>query len=566
MKLNIFNINEFIKLNHVQQITNPIALSGGHIPSPDGIYSYEIFGYTTEERKNIFGYIDLKQPYFHPQAIKALGRMGSLGKIINGEKYAVVVDRKIHPIKPEERDMYPDAQTGIDFFYDNWEKINWNAASVTTRDQTDADEDLSIDKRARLKLFRVLPKSCIFVDKWLVLPPYYRDFNAQDSTMGDDINKVYKELILKTNALHSSFGDDFGFSTIGNSTRNRIQDLLMILYNMALNPITGKTINIQTMETPGNSKTSMLKRNLVGRFLDFSASSVITSPVSSATETVEDFHKFGEVTLPIQTCMAMFKPFILNYCQTFLEDAIQATRNMKYYKFKIADLNQNQYSVDEIDKTVTRFIKSATEKDIPVTIKYKSVEGVNEEFGFMLNEYDEHMNHIISRPMTYLDLFYLACEKVCEDKYSINTRYPIANNQNIYPAKIRVNSTNYTRHIFVEFGFKPIQECKHYPYISYDKIKEKTDGAIVDPNPKSKIYYEIFRSTIIGNGVIKSLGADYDGDMMFFRGLFTKEANEEAEKWIWKKTNWFNAEGALSRGLTKISKDCTLALYELTKN
>ena len=67
-------------------------------------------------------------------------------------------------------------------------------------------------------------------------------------------------------------------------------------------------------------------------------------------------------------------------------------------------------------------------------------------------------------------------------------------------------------------------------------------------------------------GCIKSLGADYDGDMMFFRGLFTKEANEEAAKMIWKKTNWFSADGSLSRGLTKISKDCTLSLYELTKN
>jgi hypothetical protein len=54
-----------------------------------------------------------------------------------------------------------------------------------------------------------------------------------------------------------------------------------------------------------------------------------------------------------------------------------------------------------------------------------------------------------------------------------------------------------------------------------------------DPDPKPEIYYKLYRVTVIGNGVIKSLDADYDGDVLQFRMLFTKEANAEAEKLIW---------------------------------
>ena len=55
------------------------------------------------------------------------------------------------------------------------------------------------------------------------------------------------------------------------------------------------------------------------------------------------------------------------------------------------------------------------------------------------------------------------------------------------------------------------------------------------------------------------------GDMMFFRALFTKEANAEAEKLVWKKSNFFFSDGSLSRGITKIDKDCIMCLYQLTK-
>lgn len=40
---------------------------------------------------------------------------------------------------------------------------------------------------------------------------------------------------------------------------------------------------------------------------------------------------------------------------------------------------------------------------------------------------------------------------------------------------------------------------------------------------------------------------DYDGDMLYMRAVFTQEANAEADKLIWSKTNMLNATGEVSR-------------------
>jgi hypothetical protein len=53
--------------------------------------------------------------------------------------------------------------------------------------------------------------------------------------------------------------------------------------------------------------------------------------------------------------------------------------------------------------------------------------------------------------------------------------------------------------------------------------------------------------------------------MLYMRGLFTKEANDEAEKLIYAKSNLLDASGGPSRGIKKIGKEAVVTLYELTK-
>lgn len=561
MKLDILNINKFIQINKLQEVSNPVALTSNKMPSPNGIFSYEIFGYTTEDRKNNFAYIDLHGNFLHPQCVRVLGRMGSLSKILNREKWAIVVDRKVKLVDSETE----GAETGLDFYYNNWENIKWIDLSVTSSDSE--EEELSIDKKNRLKFLEYLKKDEAFVNKWIVLPPYYRDFNSNDITMGDDINKVYNDLISRTATLKTSFGH----STFGYVTAARIQTLLGLLYDITLGPVSGKAVNIKTGEMSGNAKRSMIKKNLLGRALDFSATSVITAPIASDTASVDDTIHFGETRLPLQTIMAMAKPFFLNYCQGFIEDYVAIVR--ADFGSSIKKIDNRQWSVSELDKIITRFIKSDSEKNLPIKIEYINNDNIKHNVYFAMREYvseqdakQKKYENSTKRYMTWLDLFYMAAVEICKDKYSLNTRHPVANNQNIYASKVEVLSTNKTRPIWlslpVHLGTAK-EDYIHYPYYPYIDCSVPPN---VNKNPKPSLYYDLYRVTIIGNSVIKSLGADYDGDMLQFRMLFTKEANDEAKKLIWKKTNFFDANGSLSRGLSKIGKDCSISLYSLTKD
>jgi hypothetical protein len=354
---------------------------------------------------------------------------------------------------------------------------------------------------------------------------------------------------------------------------------LMILYDYSMCPVTGKTPDIRNNgELMGNAKSSLINRSVIGRQLDFSASSVICAPLSSSAETVDDFAKFGTVQIPLQTFMAMAKPFFLNYCHDRLEKVSQALVANEHGSIKRID--NTQWSLTTIDRRITRFIKSAADASTPICLEYTAADGSKKRHYRFITELDSKTGKKITRPMVYLDLFYQAAIAVSKDKYCLNTRYPVANNQNTYVAKANVQSTLRTRDITIvgagDIGDEGSVRYRHYPYIKYDgisKIPDETKKAMVaagitvkDPNPKGESYYDFQRASVVGNGHIKSLGADYDGDVLFFRCLFTKEANAEAEKMIWNKANWFGASGNLTRGITKITKDVTLSLYQLTKD
>ena len=69
LKLEILDIEKFVKMNECKVITNPIFFASVGSPTPDGLLSNEIFGLTKDERSGIFAYLDLKekfiQPYFY---------------------------------------------------------------------------------------------------------------------------------------------------------------------------------------------------------------------------------------------------------------------------------------------------------------------------------------------------------------------------------------------------------------------------------------------------------------------------------------------------------------------
>lgn len=58
----------------------------------------------------------------------------------------------------------------------------------------------------------------------------------------------------------------------------------------------------------------------------------------------------------------------------------------------------------------------------------------------------------------------------------------------------------------------------------------------------------------------------YDGDMLYLKPIFSKEANQEADKLIWAKSNFLSVTGKPTRSVAaSVKKDSLVSLYEFTK-
>ena len=96
MRIDLFDVKDFIEINKLQEVTSPVLFQRGDIPHPDGLVSNRIFGTTVQSRKNTFAYINLHGHFFHPHVYKAIKRMfRNMEKIISGEQYYIINNKGI---------------------------------------------------------------------------------------------------------------------------------------------------------------------------------------------------------------------------------------------------------------------------------------------------------------------------------------------------------------------------------------------------------------------------------------------------------------------------------------
>jgi len=204
MKINLLNMDKYIKENDLKEITNPIYFNIGNIPTEDGLFSLEIFGdLGSEQRKKIFAYIKLNSKFLHPVIYKLITTMDrKFIDLVNGIKYYTIT------ASGELKEDEENGGTGLTFLYENFEKIKFK--------ETDSNK-----RSEKLKLLKSFDKDEIFIDKWLIIPPFYRDYDASSSSSGgskltkDPINDMYTKLLRMADSLSNS---DTSFDFINNST------------------------------------------------------------------------------------------------------------------------------------------------------------------------------------------------------------------------------------------------------------------------------------------------------------------------------------------------------------
>ena len=409
MRLDVYNLKEFIDINKLPEITSPILFQRGDIPHPEGLISNEIFGVTTRSRRQTYAYIDLHGHFFHPHIYKAIRRMfRNIDKIVNGEMY-FSLDETGHLV-PDEN----NGSTGIDFLYDNWEKINWESKNQ------DANKGM---RSERVNLVNKCKKDEVFMRYQIVIPAFYRDIRTSSDSNGgetDDVNNMYCKLIRLSSLIKNQDMFDFQF----HSTNYNIQNTIIAIYDYFKHKL--------------EKKNGLIRKYLMGKSVDFCTRTVITAPTYHADRPEELFVDFRHSSIPLAQVCSLAYPFILQYVKSFFEREVFDQKNsIQIYdpttdsitprhdlKFK----NPESYFSDKfIKKNIDTFIKDPESRFNKIELP---IEG-NQKFylNFTGKRYDDsntaELSGIMDRPMTWTDLLYIAAESVTRDKHVLITRYPL---------------------------------------------------------------------------------------------------------------------------------------------
>jgi len=508
MKLHKANIDRIVKINGLKPVSGPIPIDKG-LPTDDSIFSYSIFGQTSYERQNIPAYIDLKGYYLHPLVyhnLKSLDR--NFESCIAGTQNFSIKDGKLVPD--------PNGDTGLEFLYNNWEKIEFKPRK-------------SVFATERIK--NIKDKSKAWVNKWIILPAFYRDvnYNEEGRPSYDEINDLYLFIIRMVNSVSQQ--EQYGL--VSNISRARIQ--------LALVDIHDRIINSHIRQKKGT-----LRKYVMGKNTDYGARLVISAPMVSG-ETYDQVQvRFGRIGVPLASICAIFMPFVIHGVKEFLQNEFQLSGKYPYKNEKgeieyLTLTNPDYYTSEEyVIKMIKRFIYGTSTRFKPIELP-ENEEG-RKGYLYITGRFGKDQTSISNRPMTWTDVLYIVCaDRLEPDKHVYFTRYPIEDSFGINPSKFTILTTRKTTPALIG--------DKYYPFYPLVKVGEDSSIAFID-------------TLHVHNSYLPGLGGDYDGDMLTLSGVFTDEANADAERYMQDKKYIMTLVGENNR---IVQRDFVQTLYQFTK-
>ena len=510
------------------------------VPDPKGLVSFEIFGnVNTVERKTKYAFIELNGHFLHPQVYYELSRMiRGFEQFINGNEEYYIEDGKLLKVKQGqvlEKSVHHGS--GLAFLYKHWNELNFKPKP------SDAAATA-----VRKKFIHVLEKTEVFMSRCPVIPAFYRDVDMSTGRRKKTniINVMYTRLILnaQTIKLGSATFEMYGMS----SSHRKIQDTLIELYNHFVDMLSG---------TKG-----FIHRNIMGKTTDYSARSVISMPRYTGNSVKDEEVDFSHSAVPLSAILKCGAPFI-HYGLKQMMQRILSRGNYVFYKnakgkierLALAHNIMDMVSQDNLERLIDLYDESKehrldpfllpTEDGRKVPFFFLYTDPNKETVEQMLFANDTNIEDILLTDkisdMNLTELFYKIAYDTVRDKAIYITRYPIEDQHNIYPSLFNIVPCLYTEKIIIDGVLYP-RFPKRIPKGMYLK----------------HFFVDSLRVCPIYN---KALGADYDGDMVSFQMAFTDEANEEAKKYIYSKTNMLNIGG----GTMRMPPDVNLtSIYYLT--
>lgn len=529
MEMTLLDIDKFVNLNDLKPVTNPVSFDKGLYPSKDGLFSEEIFGMTTAERKRTGAYIPLGRKFISPKAYLSLKQLDrKFTSVVDGTKTFVIKDGVL--VESE------DGETGIDWLYKNWNKLDFKKNDSHKRNQ-------------RVDVLMNSKKEEIFIDKFFVVPPFFRDVNLQQKAEGGnprvpEVTGLYANIIRNANALQGSGT----FDLISNALAGKTQDLLVEVYNLWKSKL--------------EKKYGYIRKFLLGKSVSWCSRMVITADVENVNTPDEQVVDFWHTGVPLSNAISMMTPFIKYWVRRFFKTRLydykdaypiydEKSGKTIYVKLEDPDV---YYNDEYIERQMDRFIHNAGSRfdkiEVPVKKSEREKYKIDKPVYMVLTGYEantttmEKTEKKIERPLTWTDLFYLAAKDSSEDKHIVITRYPFIHYLNTFINKVHVLSTRYTTPIIINDVL-----YEHYPVIDMSLNASQLEAYFIDAFKLNPFY-------------LSGINGDFDGDQATGKILYSKQANDQAEQIMYSNINILGVNGNAVRS---IGNELIQTLYTLTR-
>jgi len=463
--------DKMLSFNELQKVSNPIYFEKGQNPTVEGLYSDYIFGTTTEERMKTYAYIDLRHKFFHPYIFEVLKKLyRNVEKIAAGESsWHIQEDGELKEIKNHNDPLYDEDATGLNWLIENYHKIHFKENEATSRKQN-------------LKFIRSLTDDELFISKWIVIPPFYRDVDKTSAKPKvHELTTMYSKLLRYANSIT---GDGIGF--FNNGALYNIQKILIDIRKYGQSLI--------------EKKNGAFHRTVLGKSTDYGSRLVISVPVMNNTERPEDMQvDIFHTGVPLATCCVVGYPFMVRWCMEFFRKEFEGVHSKILYKRNKTTGEVTSEEV-EIEDQLSIFTKDYIDKKMKAfkntygcrfeTIKIKLKDGTEREMLFTGRGYSRNIESpnaasISHRPMTWTDIFYMAAVSTLSDKHIYVTRYPLESYFGIFPTRCIPISTLQTYPMVVDGTVYP-----YYPVVDLSLSETEVATQFIDTLEMANVYLD----------------------------------------------------------------------------
>ena len=473
LEIEILDQEKYIKVNNLQEVTNPVFYSNEGVPTDDGLLSQTIFGITQKDRSGIFAYIDLHGWFLDPSYYKAWFKTDSrIKKIISKEGKWGLKDGQI----VED----PSGKTGLKFLKSIINDIKFENNTGAIRKGFKINHLNNNKDRA-------------FISKMIVIPPIYRDTNSSNSSKGSAgvsfVNQLYQQLIVISKQIQST--QEYGYDMSG-LQEFRMQEYILSLYDWfcgTSNANIQRLTDLKKNTTGISGKFGVLRSANASKTSDFGGRLVISATNLKVNSPADMEADIEYTRVPLAAAIAAYEPFVQFHIRQFFEhefignETYQILTKDGKSEFKVPKDPMIQFSDDLIKKQMRHFIHGYNNRLIPIEIEMEDGTKGYMQFKGRHREPNSDVETIYNRRLTWLDVIFMSAVAATENKMALISRYPIDTRTNQIATRVSVSSTNETEPMYVGENF-----YKYYPKFTDKDIGKDTSNMFIDTCVMSNLY------------------------------------------------------------------------------